>query len=299
MTKSDNYGGPWTTQKLDTLRSYLGAYLNVLKKRPYSLLYIDAFAGPGLWGHDNVVHGQLFDVPEYDEYKKGSPLIALEAMSGGSSKRTFNKFYFIDNNEDYIDDLKSAVREKHGDKLDKVEFIQGDANTVVLELCRAIDWKLSRAVIFLDPFGTEVKWQTIEAIAKTEAMDLWVLFPLGMAVNRMLTTDGIIPLPWQKKLDAMFGTEDWHGHFYESATDPQTDLFGNKMPDNLRKIASFTKIADYFVKRLKTAFAGVIEEPLMLKNSKEIPLFSLCFAVGNERGRPIALRIAKQIIDTR
>ncbi len=296
MTKSDSYGGPWTAQKLAALRSYLGAYLTVLQKQPFSLLYVDAFAGPGLWGHDNVVHGQLFDVPEYDEYKKGSPLIALEAMSGGSSKRTFNKFYFIDNNKGYIDNLQNAVCEKHGDKLDKIELIQGDANTVVLELCRAIDWKSSRAVTFLDPFGTEVHWQTIEAIAKTKAMDLWVLFPLGVAVNRMLTTDGIIPLPWQEKLNDMFGTKDWREHFYESATD-QPDLFGDEAPDNPQKIASFTKIADYFVKRLKTVFAGVIEKPLMLKNSRGNPLFSLCFAVGNEKGKPIALRIAKQIID--
>ena len=297
MTKSDNYGGLWTTRKLNALRSYLGAYLTALQEQPYSLLYIDAFAGPGLWGHDDVVHEQLFDVSEYDEYKKGSPLIALEAMSRGVSKRTFNEFYFIDNNEDYINDLKSTVHEKHSDKSDKIKFIQGDANTVVLKLCDKIDWKLSRAVIFLDPFGTEVKWNTIEAIAKTKAMDLWVLFPSGVAVNRMLTTNGDIPPSWQRKLDAMFGTKYWREHFYESDTGLQTDLFGDEMINNLRKNASFTKITDYFVKRLETVFAGVIAEPLRLKNSNRSQLFSLCFAVGNERGKSLALRIAKPIIN--
>jgi three-Cys-motif partner protein len=39
------------------------------------------------------------------------------------------------------------------------------------------DWRSHRAVLFLDPYGMQVEWQTIEAIAKTAAIDLWLLFP--------------------------------------------------------------------------------------------------------------------------
>ena len=62
--------------------------------------------------------------------------------------------------------------------------------------------------MFLDPYGMQVRWDTIEAIAETKAIDLWLLFPLGVAVNRMLKNDGNINESWAEKLDIIFGTRD-------------------------------------------------------------------------------------------
>ena len=56
------------------------------------------------------------------------------------------------------------------------------------------------------------------------------------------------------------------------------------------------KIGNYFNDRLKKIFAGVIEEPGILRNSSNSPLYLMCFAVGNEHGKDIALRIAKHLI---
>ena len=41
------FGGKWTEQKLQRLRDYLVAYLQALKNQPFTLYYIDAFAGTG------------------------------------------------------------------------------------------------------------------------------------------------------------------------------------------------------------------------------------------------------------
>ena len=294
MTTFDNYGGQWTVKKLEALKKYLAAYLTVLQAQPFSLLYIDAFAGPGFWKErNNISSGLLFRGEESDEYRKGSPFFALEASS--QSSRTFDEFIFIDKNN-HIHDLEKMVRERHGDKLDKIKFIQNDANIIVQEVCDTIDWQSSRAVLFLDPFGMEVKWKTIEAIANTKAIDLWVLFPLGVAVNRMITKDGNIPPEWEAKLFDLFGDNDWRKNFYQPQNQQQTDLFEMKADDNLQKTASFEDIGDYFVRRLKTVFSGVLDTPLMLKNSKNNPIFSLCFAAGNEKGAPIALKIAEHIV---
>ncbi|MEW6074198.1 MAG: hypothetical protein AB1726_16580 [Planctomycetota bacterium] len=54
-----------------------------------------------------------------------------------------------------------------------------------------------RKVLFLDPYGMQVEWVTIEAVAQTKAIDLWVLFPLGVGVNRLLTKSGEIPESWR------------------------------------------------------------------------------------------------------
>ena len=61
-------------------------------------------------------------------------------------------------------------------------------------------------MLFLDPYGMQVEWRTIEAIAKTEAIDLWLLFPLAIGVNRLLTKSGEIPESWRRRLNLLLGT---------------------------------------------------------------------------------------------
>jgi hypothetical protein len=62
------------------------------------------------------------------------------------------------------------------------------------------------------------------------------------------------------------------------------------------KVGDFDSIAQYFVKRLKTVFAGVADNPLPLFNSRNVPLFLLCFASGNPRGSTTAIKIAQNIL---
>ena len=56
------------------------------------------------------------------------------------------------------------------------------------------------------------------------------------------------------------------------------------------------KLRNYFNDRLKKIFAGVVEKPGVLRNSSNSPLYLMCFAVGNERGKSIALSIAEHLI---
>jgi len=147
--------------------------------------------------------------------------------------------------------------------------------------------------LFLDPYGMEVHWETLEAIAKTGAIDLWMLFPLGVAVNRMLTKDGIIPDNWVSQLNRLFGNEQWRPIFYETYS--TLSLFGEKT--EIRKVCNFDDISNYFIKRLKTIFPGVAENPKPLYNKKSIPLFLFCFASSNPgRGSEISIRIAQHIL---
>lgn len=56
-----------------------------------------------------------------------------------------------------------------------------------------------------------------------------------------------------------------------------------------------TTIGGYFNRRLTGVFAGVAE-PGVLRNSVSNPMYLLCFAVGNPRGRDIALKIAGHLL---
>jgi three-Cys-motif partner protein len=102
---------------------------------------------------------------------------------------------------------------------------EGDANAALQEwLASGIDWSRHRSVVFLDPFGMQVPWSTIEALAKTKAMELIINFPLGMAIQRLLPKSGNIPPGWQMSLDTFFGSPEWRGLAYEEGA----DLFGPK-----------------------------------------------------------------------
>jgi len=132
----------------------------------------------------------------------------------------------------------------------------------------------------------------MKAIAKTKAIDLWILFPLGIAVNRLLRRDARIPGAWQRRLDDFFNTSDWQSAFYETKT--EEGLFGNE--PTTEKVADFNSIGRFFVDRLKTIFPGVAKNPLALHNSANTPLYLLCFAAANERGAKIAVKIAQDIL---
>jgi len=91
----------------------------------------------------------------------------------------------------------------------------------------------------------------------------------------------------------MFGSSDWYDVFYQ--TRKGIDLLGSEYTSTI-KLANFDLIGEYFVKRLKTVFAGVAENPLPLMNSRNVPLYLLCFAAGNPRGATTAIKIAQDIL---
>jgi hypothetical protein len=52
----------------------------------------------------------------------------------------------------------------------------------------------------------------------------------------------------------------------------------------------------FFVRRLKEVFVGVASNLMMLRNSRNVPIYLLCFAAGNPTGTPTAVRIAGHLL---
>lgn len=291
MADLQKFGGDWTQEKLARVSSYLTAYTTTLKNMPFNLVYIDAFAGTGYRNSKSEDKKQeycSFDLVDEDAeaLHAGSARIALE-----TSPR-FAEYYFIEQDAAKCAELEK-LKPEYPDKAKDIHIVNDDANTAISRICDT--WKKNRSlrgVLFLDPFGMNVSWQTIETIAKTEAIDMWYLFPLGVGVNRLLTKDGNIPDTWQRKLDNIFGDSGWRDTFYKREV--ITGLFEDM--EVTTKTGDLKQIADYFVKRLETIFPGVVKKPLPLYNSKNNPLYLLCFACGNKKGAPIALKIAGHIL---
>lgn len=114
---------------------------------------------------------------------------------------------------------------------------------------------------------------------------------MGSAAGTLLFPDLKLPESWRQRMDAFLGTTAWYDEFYKVETKPT--LFGDHQ---VQVKASMDVMARYFNDRLKQVFAGVVEEPGVLWNSANNPLYLLCFAVGNERGKVIALRIANHLL---
>ncbi len=288
--KSHRFGGKWTTRKLEVLEGYLKSYTTALKSTNFQKGYIDAFAGTGYrddCGNDNECMSLLFpDLADDDpqELLDGSARIALK------TEPRFNKYIFIEQHGKRCTELET-LKQEFPDKYGDIEVRHGDANQEIQDLCSK-EWSSHRAVLFLDPYGMQVEWATIEAIARSQAIDLWLLFPLGIGVNRLLKKSGDIPDSWCARLNALLGTDNWYDEFYKITK--TRDLFGDEV-EHMEK-ATMETIGRYFNNRLKSVFPGVVERPGVLKNMVNNPLYLLCFAVGNERGKNMAIKIADHLL---
>jgi len=286
------FGGDWTTTKLDILRRYLESYTTALKNQPFKKGYIDAFAGTGYrTTRAGDQEGLLF--PDLADEAPQKLLEGSARMALGVEPR-FDRYVFIEKAPGRCHQLR-ALKDEFPDLREDIRIEQGDANKVLQRLC-AKNWAEHRAVLFLDPYGLAVEWATIKKIAETGAIDLWLLFPLGMGVNRMLPRSGQIPEGWRHRLDLLLGTDDWFEAFYETTT--TANLFGTEQTTIVK--AKMEVIGKYFVDRLKTVFPGVAPRPKVLMNSVSCPLYLFCFAVGSQNGRArqIALRIANHILES-
>jgi len=296
-SKGHQFGGDWTTRKLEVLAGYLKSYTTALKDKPtaanpFRKAFIDAFAGTGYIDarrDEKADSAQSLLFPDLAA-QEPQGLLAGSARLALQTAPRFDKYIFIEQSKERCQQLEEMKNEFPSLAAD-IEIRRGDANEQIQNICSK-GWGLNRAVLFLDPYGMQVEWATLEAVAHTKAIDLWLLFPLGIGVNRLLTKSGDIPESWRRRLDLLLGTEDWYEEFYKIET--TKTLFGD---DSERVIkAKMGSIGRYFNRRLGEIFAGVVEEPGVLRNSSNSPLYLLCFAVGNERGKDIALRIARHLL---
>lgn len=291
--REHQFGGDWTTQKLGVLASYLKSYTTALENkpsadRPFFKTYIDAFAGTGY----RKPARESQDTPLFPDLAENEPqgLLDGSARLALQTAPAFDRYVFIERSQARCASLE-GLKSEFPQLSARIQVQRGEANEQIQALCKGVNWDSRRAVLFVDPYGMQVEWKTLVAVAETKAIDLWLLFPLGMGVNRLLTKNpGDIPESWRNRLDLLLGTPDWADEFYRVKTTPT--LFG---PDEELVKAKMETIGKYFNDRLKEVFAGVAE-PGILRNSVNNPLYLFCFAVGNERGKPIALRIAQHLL---
>lgn len=296
MAKDENvFGGAWTTQKLKAVKKYLSAYINVLKGKKLKMVYIDAYAGTGYHLPSQHVSEETASIfAQTVEFMDGSAKQALELDI------PFDAYVFIEKNKSFAEKLKNLCDSYENRK---IMIKTGDSNKEVQDICNNSEtWRKWRGVIFLDPYGMDVDWSTMEAIAATKALDVWLLVPMGLAVNRLLPKKGMESIDyklaqrWEDKLNRFFGDSNWKEEIYKKRTTDQNTIFGH-FDEKLERI-SLEEIEGLFLDRLGRIFPAVHKEPLRLLDNDGRWLFSLCFMMANDDKRAIGpgMNIANHIM---
>lgn len=293
--KGHRFGGPWTELKLKAVADYLKFYTTALSQsptpeRPFSLWYVDAFAGTG----ERTVELETTALLD----AAGDRFTTIQMQ--GSARRAldieppFSHFRFIERNSRRIKALHDLVGRYPG--RDAV-CLSGDANEMLTQIFRTAPWvgatgRGQRGVVFLDPYGMNVKWATLQMLAQTEKVDIWYLFPLHACLRQLAHKYASVDEDKALSLTEVFGSDQWESEFYRYEQSPQLGLFG-PMENGPTRDANAEKIIAFARARLGEIFAFV-SDPIQLLTKRRLQEFAL-LCLSNNPSKPARALIHKGV----
>ena len=274
----NQFGGDWTQQKIEIVVDYARAYLVIMNSYPqFKCLYFDGFAGSGDINKDHKIDLESI---------KGAAIRILEI----DNPKSFDIYYFVELDESNKKDLENMINESFSEKMTYV--VCDDCNNKLISMADYLRKNNSvRTLAFIDPFGMALKWSSVE-ILKGLGIDLWILVPTGIGMNRLLKRNGDISEAWLQKLEVSLGLtrEEIKKHFYKSNT--VNTLFGEETKMQKEKNA-IDKAGELYKKKLNEVFKFV-SQPLQLKNSIGSIMYHFMMATNNAAAFKIANDVIKK-----
>lgn len=279
----NNFGGNWTEKKIEILVEYARAYLTIMNKYVdkygWELLYFDGFAGSGFIKQENAEDQKIV-------------LGAAQRILEIDSPRPFDMYYFVEKKGENAAQLKENTKDKYPSSKN-IHIVNTDCNEKIEALSSYLktkEGKSKKTLAYIDPCGMQLKWSSLERLHEL-SVDLWVLVPTGLGVNRLLKRNGEISKAWLQKLEVFLGLskEEILRYFYEKRN--VATLFGEESI-TLKEAKAIEKSAKLYSERLNSLFKFV-SKPYVLKNTSNSVMFHFMMATNNEA----AVKIANQIID--
>lgn len=230
-------------RKFSVLSRYLEIMNTAMREKWGKRCYIDLFCGPG----KNRIGSEIV---------LGSPLIAL------TSPYPSSHFYFNDIDTENFKALKQRVSES--EYRDRVQLFNRDANDVVKEIVQKISTG-GLNLVFIDPEGLEVTWQTMETLASVDRMDIILYFPT-MGIRRLAGKGQF------DRINAFFGSSDWLSIWRE--TPPSTRRY--KLIDSY--LNRFTR----FGYKIYDSLGNFVE--VRAENIRGAEVYTLLYLSKHERG---------------
>jgi three-Cys-motif partner protein len=285
-----SFGGPWTEIKLGAVEYYLQCYTRALKRVGFDLTYIDAFAGTGFRNVTREVGG-IFE---------GGPIVTIDEILAGSAQRAlaveppFDHFRFIEKEPERCQAL-DRLREHHPSK--DISVLPGEANQILRDLVKREPWikkdtTKSRGVVFLDPYALHVDWITLQALAATQVLDIWYLFPIRDTIRQLAHNfEGVGPK--ETMLDRVLGPEWRELYSIVPETEANRDLFDEPAELKIRRVVSVRQFEQWLKGRLEGEFRFV-SQPLPILTAPSRQVFSLFLGVSNPS--EAAIELAKKFV---
>lgn len=279
------FGGQHTELKLQVVGKYLKQFSVALKPYFPKLWYIDAFAGTGsrTVRHEARV-GDMLDaaVPERIEQRRGSAKIAIDVTP------PFDRLVFMESKPSHCAALHKLAQQ-HSDR--DIRVVEGDANAAIQAAICVARWERTRAVMFLDPYGMDVEWETLKSVADTKAIDVWYLFSLSGFYRQATRRISDIDRHKWEAITRQLGTDEWERELYSDQG--QADFFGEQ---ERRRTANVKGLEKYAKSRLETIFPKVLSPlALPLRGPQRYSLF-FCMSNPDKKAIGLATRIAGHIL---
>lgn len=274
----NNFGGDWTKIKIEILVEYAKAYLTIMKDRKFfKLMYFDGFAGSGFIIKDKKVDIEI-------------TVRAARRIIEISNPRPFDSYYFVEKDPKNFTLLEENTKKAFPNKV--IHTVREDCNKKIIDLGNYLrDPKNSkvRTLAYIDPCGMQVEWRSLESL-RGLPIDMWILVPTGLGVNRLLKKDGWISDAWLERLELFLGMsrKEIEKRFYKkTATLFEEIEFVKKEHDAIENSAKLYK------SRLKEVFEYV-SKPYALKNSSNSIMYHLFLTSNIKVGETIANDIVKK-----
>jgi len=279
----NNFGGDWTKIKIEILVEYAKAYLHIMNvhatRYNWKLLYFDGFAGSGYIEKD-----KSYGV----EVTVGAARRIIEL----ANPRPFDQYYFVEKDPKNFGLLKKSTKDAFPKK--KIYAVCEDCNKKIIDLANFLrdpKNKNFRTLAYVDPCGMQVEWRSIENL-RGLPLDMWILVPTGLGVNRLLKNNGQISDAWLEKLEKFLGLtrEEIESKFYKKNV--KNTLFGEET-SVYKEMNAIENSAKLYQSRLKEVFEFV-SKPYALKNSTNSVMYHLFLTSNNKAAEKIASDIVKK-----
>lgn len=215
--------GRYAERKLEFLDRFLPPALNATKTK-HRRWYLDLFAGPGM----------CIDTQDPTHEYPGSPLRALPATAPLDVTTHFTNAVCVNLNERDWGALQQRIERACADGRSRVRLagirnLLGDSNALLPDIMREIP-PLDYVFVFADIEGVrQLPWRTVTELKRYGhvSIDLYLLFPLEMAIKRLISYSAAHTAKHAARLSAFFGDDAWKALADERITDTQSPRLWN------------------------------------------------------------------------
>ena len=226
---------PHTAAKHELLKHYLGAWFPILASREGRIIFLDGFAGPGI----------------YDDGQPGSPIVALRTLLDHSAFPRYSRcefiFHFIEKDASRCDRLRIELRRfdplpanvKASTHLGEFQdMIEG-----VSESLSSRNRRLAPTLAFVDPFGVSgVPMDLISRFLDSPKCELFLILMVDH-LNRFLSAEHM-----RSGRDSLFGTDDF-SEVEAAPAGERIPLLVDLYKQQLCGVAKFQHALDFAMRR--------------------------------------------------